>query len=128
MKRRTKTSDPPVDGMVTRVAGFGKAVTAKGEKGGVARESNRVSHKMRGGYWLLNKSKPPNRCLKHRWWNHTGRKANSENGYAIRTKRQVLGRRGGGYSAGAVSNSERGLRGESTMRHITHLAPWPEGR
>jgi hypothetical protein len=62
----------------------------------VAGESNRVSHKMRGGYWLINKNKPPNRCLKHRWWNHTGRKANSENGYASRTKRQVLGRRGGG--------------------------------
>ena len=81
----------------------------------MARESNRVSHKMRGGYWLLNKNKPPNRCLKHRWWNHTGRKANSENGYASRTKRQVLGRRGGG-----VLRRRRKQQREERLRRVNN--------
>jgi hypothetical protein len=43
MKRRTKASDPPVDGMVTRVAGFGKAVTAKGRRGSGERKQQGVT-------------------------------------------------------------------------------------
>jgi hypothetical protein len=109
MKRRTKTSDPPVDGMVTRVAGFGKAVTAKGRRGSGERKQQGVT-KCVAVIGSSTRTNRPTAASGTDGGTTQGEKRTARMATQAGQRDRCWGAEEEGYSAGAASNRERERR------------------